>query len=206
MGNEYYDKDGYVFTKTDGSFEPKWDVWSQSQPRVGGDLNNNPSGYTSDGRPLYTRRESASSDSSSSDDGFSLVIAIILLIIVIAAAIVLYAILAPAIAAIRKELKTNEGKKQLRAFAITIAVSISLVILSVATSRSLLGFYSNDWFRLIQFVLTTIFWGVTIHYGIKREYWRPALESCRYFGRSYIEEFTKTFKSLGNTISGYASR
>jgi hypothetical protein len=208
MGNEYYDNDGYVYTKTGGSFEPKWDVLSQSQAREGADLNYSPSGYSSDGKPLYSRRESASSDGSSGDDGLSLAIAIIifimLVIIVIAAALILYVIVAPAVGAVHKEIKTKEGKQQIRNFAITMAVSMSLIILSVATSRALLGFYSNDWIRLIQFILTTTLWGVTLHYAIKREYWRPALDSCQFFGHSYVEESKRTFQGLQQLVRRYA--
>jgi heme A synthase len=163
--------------------------------------------YTSDGKPLYTKRESVSSDSSSSDDGLSflaVIILIVLVITVVVTAILAYAVLAPAVAAIRKESKTSEGRQQIRSFALTVAVSISLSILSVATSLSLLGYFSSDLFRLIQFVLTIALWGITLHYGIGREYWRPALESCQYFGRSYIEEFKSTYRSLQHLVERYA--
>lgn len=211
MGNEYYDKDGYVFTKTRGGFEPKWDGWSQSQVREGADLNSSSSGYTPDGRPLYTKRESVSSDSgdSSSDDGalaflVTIIFLFLIIIAVVATVLLLYFILAPTIAVIRKESKTNEGKEQLRNFAVTMVVTISLIIMSVTTSRALLGFYSNDWIRLIQFILTTTLWGITLHYAIRREYWRPALVSCEFFGRSYVEESKIAYRNLQHLIERYA--
>lgn len=209
MGNEYYDKDGYVYTKSSGGYEPKWDVWTQSQVREGHDRETQPSGYSSEGTPLYKGRDSGSSSNSSSDDGFENALAVIafimLIIILISIILVIYAIVAPAISVIRKEAQTQYGKRQLRNFGITVAMTSFIIVLTIFTLGSLAGHYSNEWARLFQFVIAVLAWAFIIHLAVKRGFWRPAMEATRFFGRGYFNEFILLIEKGGKSLEGLLS-
>ncbi len=128
-----------------------------------------------------------------------------MVIIAIAVVLVLFVLVAPAILVIRKGMQTQYGKQQLRNFGITVLVTSSLTVLSVAAISSLGGNYSSDWIRLFQFLITVMAWALTIHLVIKRGFGHSALESTRYFGREYFAEMKaligKGEKSLQSRFS-----
>lgn len=204
MGDEYYDKDGYVYTKSGGAYEPKWDFWAQSQARESHDMDNQPSGYASNGTPVYKGRDSGSGGSTSSegeaDGGLALLAALLLLAMLIVVVVVIFVVVAPAVAVVRKGIRTQHGKQQLRNFGLTVLVTSTMLVLSVATISSLGGNYSNDWGRLFQFLITVVGWGAMIHLAVKRKLWRTALESTRYFSREYIYELAALVKHGQETL------
>lgn len=67
-----YDKDGNVYEKKDGGYEPKWDIWSQRQAKENVEREVNPDGFLPDGTPVYRTQGNSSGNSNSSSGGAEL--------------------------------------------------------------------------------------------------------------------------------------